>query len=80
MIYSNFFMLVTEYLWDTSEIMDFFFTFFSKAFITCAVPHLYSLIKSHRVSLVSVHAVPWAASEISAPNTTAPPKIQKKQG
>lgn len=31
-------------------------------------------------SVVSEPAVPWAAPEIRAPNATATPKIQKKQG
>lgn len=81
MIHTNYFLLTltSESVYDTSEIIGLFFTFLDYFFFSHAVPHLCTLIKIHCVCGFWARG-PRAAPEIRAPNATATPKIQKKQG
>lgn len=82
MIHTNYFLLTltSESVYDTSEIIGLFFTFLDYFFFSLMLSLICALSLKSTASVVSEPAVPGAAPEIRAPNATATPKIQKKQG
>lgn len=86
MIHSNYFLLTltSESVCMTRQTFLASSSLSWTGFFILFFPLMLSLICARSLkstaSVVPEPAVPWAAPEIRAPNATASPKIQKKQG